>query len=101
MAIHIVVAIKQVPDTSNVRINPETGTLIREGVPSILNPYEVHALELAVRLKERHGGTVTVLDVVRHRPRGVRRPGVLAGFRQPDAGRDTAGAGVDLSLIHI
>jgi electron transfer flavoprotein beta subunit len=49
MAIHIVVAIKQVPDTSNVRINPETGTLIREGVPSILNPYEVHALELAVR----------------------------------------------------
>ena len=63
MAIHIVVAIKQVPDTSNVRINPETGTLIREGVPSILNPYEVHALELAVRLKELHGGTVTVLTM--------------------------------------
>ncbi len=63
MAIHIVVATKQVPDTSNVRINPETGTLIREGVPSILNPYEVHALELAVRLKELHGGTVTVLTM--------------------------------------
>lgn len=63
MAIHIVVAIKQVPDTSNVRINPETGTLIREGVPSILNPYEARALELAVRLKELHGGRVTVLTM--------------------------------------
>jgi len=61
--IHIVVAIKQVPDTSNVRINPQTGTLIREGVPAILNPYEVHALELAVRLKEQHGGKVTVITM--------------------------------------
>lgn len=61
--IHIVVAIKQVPDTSNVRINPETGTLIREGVPAILNPYEAHALELAVRLKEQHGGKVTVITM--------------------------------------
>jgi electron transfer flavoprotein beta subunit len=61
--IHIAVAVKQVPDTSNVRINTETGTLIREGVPAILNPYEAHALELAVRLKEAHGGTVTVLSM--------------------------------------
>lgn len=61
--IHIAVAVKQVPDTSNVRINTDTGTLIREGVPAILNPYEAHALELAVRLKEAHGGTVTVLTM--------------------------------------
>lgn len=60
---HAVVAIKQVPDTSNVRINPETGTLIREGVPAIVNPYDRHALEMAVRLKERFGGKVTVLTM--------------------------------------
>jgi electron transfer flavoprotein beta subunit len=60
---HIVVAIKQVPDTTNVRINPETGTLIREGVPAIVNPYDVHAVELAVRLKEQFGGKVTVVTM--------------------------------------
>lgn len=60
---HAVVAIKQVPDTSNVRINPETGTLIREGVPAIVNPYDAHAVELAVRLKEKFGGRVTVLTM--------------------------------------
>ncbi len=60
---HSVVAIKQVPDTANVRINPETGTLIREGVPAIINPYDVHALEMAVRLKERFGGKVTVITM--------------------------------------
>jgi electron transfer flavoprotein beta subunit len=60
---HAVVAIKQVPDTTNVRINPETGTLIREGVPAIINPYDVHAVELAVRLKEQYGGKVTVVTM--------------------------------------
>lgn len=60
---HAVVAIKQVPDTSNVRINTETGTLIREGVPAIINPYDAHAVEVAVRLKEKYGGKVTVLTM--------------------------------------
>jgi electron transfer flavoprotein beta subunit len=60
---HTIVAVKQVPDTTNVRVNPETGTLIREGVPAILNPYDVHALEAAVRLKEQYGGKVTVLSM--------------------------------------
>ena len=60
---HAVVAIKQVPDTSNVRINPETGTLIREGVPAIINPYDAHAVELAVRLKRQFGGKVTVITM--------------------------------------
>jgi electron transfer flavoprotein beta subunit len=60
---HSIVAIKQVPDTTNVRINPETGTLIREGVPAIINPYDVHAIEMAVRLKERFGGRVTVITM--------------------------------------
>jgi Electron transfer flavoprotein, beta subunit len=61
---HAVVAIKQVPDTSNVRIDPETGTLIREGVPAIVNPYDLHAVEAAVQLKERvGGGQVTVITM--------------------------------------
>ena len=49
----IVVCVKQVPDTTNVRINPETNTLIREGVESICNPFDEYALEEALRLKER------------------------------------------------
>jgi electron transfer flavoprotein beta subunit len=59
----IAVCIKQVPDTAEVKINPETGTLMREGVPSIINPYDTHALEAAVQLKEQYGATVTVVTM--------------------------------------
>ncbi len=59
----LIVCIKQVPDTAEVRINPETNTLIREGVPSIINPYDMHALEAAIAIKERKGGKVTVLTM--------------------------------------
>ena len=51
------------PDTTNVRINPETNTLVREGVQSIINPFDVYAMEEAVRLREKHGGTVTVITM--------------------------------------
>jgi electron transfer flavoprotein beta subunit len=57
------VCVKQVPDTTDVRIDPVTNTLVREGVPSILNPYDTHACEEAVRLKERYGGSVTVVTM--------------------------------------
>ncbi|MBM2811419.1 MAG: electron transfer flavoprotein beta subunit/FixA family protein [Chloroflexi bacterium] len=60
---HAVVSIKQVPDTSEVRIDPRTNTMIRSGVPSIVNPEDVHAVEEAVRLKERFGGKVTVVTM--------------------------------------
>ena len=60
---NIVVCIKQVPDTTNVRINPETNTLIREGVESIINPFDMYAIEESLRIKERVGGTVTVLSM--------------------------------------
>ncbi len=59
----IVVCIKQVPDTAEVRINPETNTLIREGVPSIINPYDVHAIEAALQIREKAGGKVTVITM--------------------------------------
>jgi electron transfer flavoprotein beta subunit len=60
---HFVCCIKQVPDTAEVRIDPETNTLIRAGVESISNPYDVVALEEAVRLKERYGGRVTAITM--------------------------------------
>jgi electron transfer flavoprotein beta subunit len=59
----IVVCVKQVPDTAEVRINPETGTLIREGVPSIINPFDMHAIEAGLQIREKAGGTVTVLTM--------------------------------------
>src|SRR2546430_20537 len=60
---HAVVSIKQVPDTAEVRIDPRTNTMIRAGVPSIVNPEDVHAIEEAVRLKERFGGRVSVVTM--------------------------------------
>lgn len=60
----IIVCAKQVPDTNEVRIDPVRGTLIREGVPSILNPDDANALEEALRLKEENpGSTVSVVSM--------------------------------------
>lgn len=59
----IIVCIKQVPDTAEIRINPETNTLMREGVPSIINPFDLHALEAALQIREQLGGRVTVLTM--------------------------------------
>jgi electron transfer flavoprotein beta subunit len=59
----IVVCIKQVPDTTSVKLDAKTGTMKREGVSSIINPFDAYALEEAVRLKEAHGGEVIVLSM--------------------------------------
>ena len=59
----IVVCIKQVPDTAHVKINPETNTLIREGVASIINPFDMYALEEGMRLKQKVGGSVIALSM--------------------------------------
>lgn len=59
----IVVCVKQVPETTEVKINPQTNTLIREGVASILNPFDLYAVEEAIRIKEKLGGTVIVLSM--------------------------------------
>jgi electron transfer flavoprotein beta subunit len=60
---NISVCIKQVPETTEVKINPETNTLIREGVKSIINPFDMYAIEEAVRLKEKFGGKTTVITM--------------------------------------
>lgn len=60
---HIIVCIKQVPNTTDVKIDPVKNTLIREGVESIINPFDTYAIEEAVRLKERFAGKVTVVTM--------------------------------------
>lgn len=59
----VVVCIKQVPDTTQVKIDPVTGTLIREGVPNIVNPFDTHALEESLRLKDRYGFRVAAISM--------------------------------------
>ena len=61
MTVNIVVGVKWVPNTTVVNVDPVTGTLIREGVPSIINPHDLNAVEFALRLKEKNGGAVTAL----------------------------------------
>lgn len=60
---NIIVLIKQVPNTIEVKLDPKTGNLIREGVETIINPDDLHALETAVTLKETHGAAITVLTM--------------------------------------
>jgi electron transfer flavoprotein beta subunit len=60
---HIVVCIKQVPDASNVRIDPNTNTLVRQGVESIINPFDLFAVEAALKLKDDFGAKVTVITM--------------------------------------
>jgi len=61
--LHIVVCIKQVPDSREIRIDPKNNTLIRQGVPSIVNFYDMHGLEEALRIKDEHGARVTVVTM--------------------------------------
>jgi electron transfer flavoprotein beta subunit len=61
--VEIIVCIKQVPDTTDVKVNPETNTLIREGITNIINPFDVYAIEEALRLKEKFGGKVSVISL--------------------------------------
>ncbi|MBE1237108.1 electron transfer flavoprotein subunit beta/FixA family protein [Phaeovibrio sulfidiphilus] len=60
---HIVVCIKQVPDSAQIRVHPVTNTIMRQGVPTIINPYDLFALEEALRVRDRFGGKVTVLTM--------------------------------------
>ena len=58
---HSVVCIKQVPDSAQIRVHPVTNTIMRQGVPAIINPFDLFSLEEALRLKDKFGGTVTVV----------------------------------------
>lgn len=92
---HLVVCIKQVPDTANVRINPETNTLMREGVESIVNPFDEYALEQALRLKDSHGARVSVLTMGPPQAEVVLREAMARGADDGVLLSDRAFAGAD------
>lgn len=82
---HIVVCIKQVPDTKNVRIDPDTHTLVRQGVESIINPFDLFAVEAALKIKDENGARVTVVT--------------MGPPQATEALRDTMALGVDDAVL--
>jgi len=96
VAMKIVVLIKQVPDTTEVRIDPETNTLIREGVPSIINPFDTYAIEEALRLRERAGeGEVVVMSMGPPQVETALREALALGVDSAFLLTDRAFAGAD------
>ena len=93
----IIVCIKQVPDTTNVRINPETNTLIREGVVSIVNPFDMYAIELALQIRDRagNGSTVTAISMGPGQAEAVLREAISMGADNGILLCDRAFAGAD------
>ena len=91
----ILVCVKQVPDTTEVRIDRETNTLQRQDVPSILNPFDRHALEEALRVKERCGGTVSVLTMGPLQAQEVLKECLALGADEAVLVSDKAFAGAD------
>jgi len=92
---NIIVCIKQVPDAKDVRLDPKTNTMAREGVESIMNPFDRHAVEEGVRLKEQHGGTVTVLSMGPPQAEAILREAVSCGADEAVLVSDRAFAGAD------
>jgi electron transfer flavoprotein beta subunit len=92
---NIIVCIKQVPDAKDVRLDPKTNTMAREGVASIMNPFDRHALEAAVQLKESTGGLVTALSMGPPQAEEVLREAVSCGSDGGTLVSDRAFAGAD------
>ncbi|MBU1912733.1 MAG: electron transfer flavoprotein subunit beta/FixA family protein, partial [Candidatus Omnitrophica bacterium] len=92
---NIIVCIKQVPDTTNIRIDPETNTLVRSGVQSIINPFDMYAIEEAVRLKEKFGGLVTILTMGPPQAEEALREAISLGADEAVLVSDRAFAGSD------
>ena len=91
----IVVCVKQVPDTTAVKIDPKTGTLIRDGVPSIINPEDKHALEAALQLKENNGAHVTVISMGPPQAKAALREALCMGADEAILLTDRAFGGAD------
>ena len=91
----IIVCIKQVPDTTDVRIDPMTNTLIREGVQSIINPFDMYAIEEGIQLKERFGGNVIVVTMGPPQAEAALREAISLGADEGILVSDRAFAGSD------
>jgi electron transfer flavoprotein beta subunit len=92
---HSVVCIKQVPDSAQIRVHPVTKTIMRQGVPTIINPYDLFALEEALRLKDRFGGKVTVITMGPPQAESALRKALAYGADDAILITDKAFAGAD------
>ena len=92
---NIVVCLKQVPGTTEVKIDPQTNTLIRQGIENIINPFDTYAIEEAVRLKEKHGGKVTVITMGPPQADAALREAISLGADEAVLLSDRAFAGAD------
>jgi electron transfer flavoprotein beta subunit len=92
---NIIVAIKQVPGTTEVKIDPATNTLVRQGIENIINPFDTYAIEEAVRLREKHGGKVTVMTMGPPQAEAALREAISLGADEAVLLSDRAFAGAD------
>jgi electron transfer flavoprotein beta subunit len=92
---HIVVCIKQVPDSAQIRVHPVTNTIMRQGVPAIVNPYDLFALEEALQMKDTYGGKVTVLTMGPPQAEAALRKCISYGADEAILVTDRAFAGAD------
>ncbi|MEE8360284.1 MAG: electron transfer flavoprotein subunit beta/FixA family protein [Candidatus Omnitrophota bacterium] len=92
---NIIVCVKQVPNTTDVKIDPKTNTLIREGVESVVNPFDTYAIEESIRLKERFGGRITVITMGPPQAEACLREAISLGADEGILISDRAFAGSD------
>ncbi len=93
--LHIVVCIKQVPDSAQIRVHPVTNTIMRQGVPAIVNPYDLFALEEALRIKDKFGAYVTVITMGPPQAENALRKALSFGADEAILVTDRAFAGAD------
>ncbi|MDR2014723.1 MAG: electron transfer flavoprotein subunit beta/FixA family protein [Azoarcus sp.] len=92
---HIAVCIKQVPDSAQIRVHPVTNTIMRQGVPAIINPFDLYALEEALRLKDRFGARVTVVTMGPLQAEGAMKRAISFGADEAILVTDKIFAGAD------
>jgi electron transfer flavoprotein beta subunit len=92
---NIVVCLKQVPGTTEVKINPQTNTLIRQGIQNIINPFDTYALEEGVRLKEKYGGKITAISMGPPQAVDMLKEAISLGADEAVLLSDAAFAGAD------
>lgn len=92
---NIIVCLKQVPDTTDIKIDPNTNTLIRQGIKAIINPFDSFALEEGVRLKEKFGGKVTAISMGPLQAAGMLKDAIAVGADEAILLSDIAFAGSD------
>jgi electron transfer flavoprotein beta subunit len=91
----VIVCIKQVPDTTEVDIDPEKGTLIRDGIAATVNPFDMYAIEESLKIRETHGGSVTALSMGPPQAESVLRDAIALGCDRGILLSDRAFAGSD------